>query len=83
MCHHRRANNMFDWDRVFTNINLNGRVLVLNKTNLNMHSNFVSHESAIVNEKNPFFTKSMKNLIKKLWVQKLIAIVKTIVPRIS
>ena len=48
MCHHRRANNMFDWDRVFTNINLNGRVLVLNKTNLNMHSNFVSHESAIL-----------------------------------
>ena len=64
MCYHRRANNIFDWDRVFTNINLNGRVLVLSKSILNMHSNFVSHGSAIVDEKTPLFTKSMKNLIK-------------------
>ena len=64
MCYHRRANNIFDWDRVFTNINLNGRVLVLSKSILNMHSNFVSHGSAIVDEKTPLFTKNMKNLIK-------------------
>ena len=53
---------MFDWDRAFVNTNVNEKVFILNKTNLNILSNFIPHETVTVDENNPpWFTK--KNLI--------------------
>ena len=39
----RRAINIFNWDRAFVNTNVNEKVRVLNKTILNLFSNFIPH----------------------------------------
>ena len=36
---------MFDWDRTFVNTNLNENVFILNKTILNILSNFIPHKN--------------------------------------
>ena len=36
---------MFDWDRAFVNTNVNEKVFILNKTILNILSNFIPHET--------------------------------------
>ena len=41
----RRAIDMFDWDRAFVNTNVNEKVFILNKTILNILSNFIPHET--------------------------------------
>ena len=49
--HIRRAIAMFDWDRAFVNTNVNEKVFILNKTILNILSNFIPHETLIIDEK--------------------------------
>ena len=44
---------MFDWDRAFVNTNVNENVFILNKTILNILSNFIPHETVSVNDKYP------------------------------
>ena len=44
---------MFDWDRTFVNTNVNEKVFILNKTVLNMLSNFIPHETLTVDDKDP------------------------------
>ena len=44
---------MFDWDRAFVNTNVNEKVFILNKTILNILSNFIPHETVTVNDKDP------------------------------
>ena len=49
---------MFDWDRAFVNTNVNEKVLILNKTILNILSNFIPHETLTIDDKDPtWFTK--------------------------
>ena len=57
---------MFDWDRTFVNTNVNEKVLILNKTILNILSNFIPHETLTVDDKDPpWFRKKIKNLIQE------------------
>ena len=44
---------MFDWHRAFVNSNVNEKVFILNKTTLNILSNFVPHEALTVDNKDP------------------------------
>ena len=47
----RRAIDMFDWDRAFVNTNVYEKVFILNKTILNILSNFIAHEISTVDDK--------------------------------
>ena len=47
----RRAINMFDWDRTFVNTNVNEKVFILNKTILNILSNFSPLEIFTIDDK--------------------------------
>ena len=49
----RPAIDMFDWDRAFVNTNFNEKVFILNKTILNILSNFIPHETLTVDDKEP------------------------------
>ena len=54
--------NMSDWNRAFVNININEQEVILNKTILNILSNFIPHETLTVDDKDPpLFTKKIKN----------------------
>ena len=56
---------MLDWDRAFLNINVNEKVFILNKTILNILSNFIPYRTVTVDDNNPpWFTKK-KNLIQE------------------
>ena len=62
----RRAIDMFDWDKAFVNTNVKEKVFILNKTILNILSNFIPHETLTVDDKDPpWFTKKIKNLIQE------------------
>ena len=57
---------MFDWDRAFVNINVNEKVFILNKTNVNILSNFIPHEILTIDDKDPpWFIKKIKNIIQE------------------
>ena len=54
---------MFDWDRAFVNTDVNEKVLILNKTILNILSNFIPHETLTIDDKDlSWFTKKIKNI---------------------
>ena len=62
----RRAIDMFDWDRAFVNTNVNEKVFILNKTVLDILSNFIPQETVTVDDNDPlWFTKKIKNLIQE------------------
>ena len=62
----RRAIDMLDWDRAFVNTNVNEKVFILNKTVLNIFSNFIPQETVTDDDNDPFwFTKKIKNLIQE------------------
>ena len=42
---------MFDCDRAFVNTNVNEKVLILNKTILNILSNFIPHKTLTIVDK--------------------------------
>ena len=53
---------MFDWDRAFVNNNVNEKVFILNKTILNILSNFIPHEILTIDNKDPLgLQKKIKN----------------------
>ena len=57
---------MFDWDRAFVNTNVNKKMFNLNKTILNILSNFIPNETLIVDDKDPpWFTKKKKKKKRK------------------
>ena len=57
---------MFDWDRAFLNTNVSENVFILNKTILNILSNFIPHETLTIDDKTlPWFTKKIKNIIQE------------------
>ena len=53
----------FDWQRAFLNTGVNEKVVTLNKTVLNLLSNFTSHETIVHNDKDPLW---LNNRIKTL-----------------
>ena len=62
----RRSINEFDWDRAFANKHVDEKVLIFNKTVLNILSNFIPHEVIVCNDKNlPWFNGKIKSLINK------------------
>ena len=59
----RRAIDMFDWNRVFTNADVNEKVFILNKTIWNILSHFILHEALTVDgEDPPCFKKKKKKI---------------------
>ena len=46
----RRSINEFDWDRAFANKHVDEKVLIFNKTVLNVLSNFIPHEVIVCDE---------------------------------
>ena len=62
----RGAIDMFNWDRPFVNTNVNEKVFILNKTILNILSNFIPRKTLTVNDKEPpRFTKKIKKFIQE------------------
>ena len=52
---------MFDWDRAFVNTKVNEKVFILNKTILNILSNFIPRKTLTIDDKDsPWFTKKSK-----------------------
>ena len=71
---------MLDWDRAFLNTNVNEKVFILNKTILNILSNFIPYRTVTVDDNNPpWFTKKKISSKRKTMFIKTIEIVKTII----
>ena len=49
----RRAIDKFDWDRAFVDTNVNEKMFILNRTILNILSNFIPHNILTVDDKDP------------------------------
>ena len=57
---------MFDWDGAFINTDVNEKVIILNKTILNILSNFISLETLSADYKDPlWFTKKKSHSREK------------------
>ena len=70
----RRSINEFDWDRAFANKHVDGKVLIFNKTVLNVLSNFILHEVVVCDDKDPpWFNGKIKSLINENELTMLIA----------
>ena len=53
-----------NWERAFSNTNVNEKVDILNRTILNILSNFIPHETIVCNDKDPpWFNNRIKTLI--------------------
>ena len=58
--------NEFDWDRAFANKHVDEKVLIFNKTILNILSNFIPHEVIVCDDKDPpWFNGKIKSLINE------------------
>ena len=59
----RRATDMIHWDRAFVNTNVNEKVFILNRTIMNILSNFIPHKTVTVDGNDPsWFTKKKKKI---------------------
>ena len=62
----RRAINQLNWERAFENKNVDEKVLNINKTVLNILSNFITHELIVWDGKDsPWFNTKIKSLIRE------------------
>ena len=60
----RRAIDGFNWQKAFSNKNVNEKVDTFNKTILNILSNFIPHETITCDDRDPpWFNKKIKSLI--------------------
>ena len=60
----RRAIDGFNWQKAFSNKNVNENVDTFNKTILNILSNFIPHETITCDDRDPpWFNKKIKSLI--------------------
>ena len=60
----RRALNGFNWERAFSNTNVNEKVCIFNKFVLNILSNFISHGTILCDDKDPpWFNSRIKSLL--------------------
>ena len=61
----RRALNDFNWERAFSNANVNEKVYIFSKSVLNVLSNFIPHESILCNYKDLlWFNSRIKCLLQ-------------------
>ena len=62
----RRSIEMFDWDKAFTNSNVNNMVDICTKTIQNILSNFIPHQTIIIDDKDPpWFNPKTKFLLQE------------------
>ena len=62
----RRAIDGFNWQKVFSNKNVNEKNDTFNKTILNILSNFIPHETITCDDRDPpWFNKKLKSSIHK------------------
>ena len=75
----RRAIKEFNWERAFSNTNVNEKVDIFNRTILNILSNFIPHETIVCNDKDPpWFNNRIKTLIQEKNAIRYFAITKII-----
>ena len=61
----RKELNDFNWERAFSNTNVNKKISILSKSVLNALSNFIPRETIICNEKDtPWFNSWIKFLLQ-------------------
>ena len=57
---------MFDWDKAFTNSNVNDTVDICTKTIQNILSNFIPYQTVTIDDKDPpWFNAKIKSLLQK------------------
>ena len=62
----RKAISLFNWDKAFSNSNVNEKVYIFSHTILNIPSNFISHESIMCDDRDPpWFNNKIKHLIQE------------------
>ena len=62
----RKAISQFNWDKAFSNSNVNEKVYICSHTLLNILSNFISHEYIMCNDGDPaWFNSKIKHLIQE------------------
>ena len=61
----RRATDMIHWDRAFVNTNVNEKVFMLNRTIMNILSNFIPHKTVTVDDNDPSWFTKKKNLTQE------------------
>ena len=60
----RRVFDQYRWEQNFLNKNFNVKVEIFNKTILNTHSNIITHETVILNDRDPpWFNSKIKSLL--------------------
>ena len=60
----RRALNDFNWERAFSNANVNEKLSIFNKSVLNVLSNFIPHETILCDDKDPpWFNSRIKSFL--------------------
>ena len=63
----RRAIELFNWNQVFSNINVDKQVDIFNSTLLNIFQNFVPNEKIVINERDPpWISEQIKYEISQL-----------------
>ena len=62
----RKAISQFNWDKAFSNSNVNEKVCIFSHTILNILSNFVSHEYIMCDDREPpWFNSKIKHFIQE------------------
>ena len=62
----RKAISQFNWDKAFSNSNVNEKVYIFSHTILNILSNFISHEYIMCDDRDlPWFNSKIKYLIQE------------------
>ena len=57
---------MFNWDKAFTNSNVNYMVDICTKTIQNILSNFIPHQTITIDDKDPpWFNPKIKSLLQE------------------
>ena len=60
----KRAISNFNWEKAFSDTNINEKVSLFNKTILNILNNYIPHETIICDDKDPpWFNSRIKSLI--------------------
>ena len=61
----KRAISNFNWEKAFSNTNINEKVSLFNMTTLNVLNNYIPHETIACDEKDPpWFNSRIKSLIE-------------------
>ena len=60
----KRAINSFDWEKAFSNIDIDKMVSIFNQTIINILCNFIPHETVLFDDRDPpWMNKEIKKLI--------------------